>query len=102
VTTPEGRVKDAIKDLLGPIRSGLWWYMPAQNGRGVSGVPDFVGCSRGRFFAIEAKAPSKVPSAFQELVKEEMEAAEAEVFVISDRGDPELGRLERWLRPIAF
>lgn len=71
--TPEGRVKEAIKKCLhkhGFVRAGSslkdrpadpkgWYYMPVQNGMGVSGIPDFVGCWLGRFFSIEAKAPGK-------------------------------------------
>jgi hypothetical protein len=102
VTTPEGKVKDAVKKVLGKVRPGLWWYMPVQYGTGVSGVPDFVGCSRGRFFAVEAKAAGKKPSALQRLALEDMELAEGKVFVITGERDPVLDELERWLRPIAF
>lgn len=55
--TPEGRVKKAIKDWL--IKRGIWYFMPAANGMGKVGVPDFICCWRGRFLAIEAKAPGK-------------------------------------------
>jgi len=33
--------------------------MPVQNGMGVVGIPDFIVCWQGRFFAIETKAPGK-------------------------------------------
>lgn len=55
--TPEGRVKAEIKKVL--QRRGAWFYMPIQNGMGVIGIPDFIVCLRGRFIAIEAKAPGK-------------------------------------------
>lgn len=55
--TPEGRVKDAVKKLL--TSKGVWWYMPANNGMGRVGAPDFLCCWRGRFLAIETKAPGK-------------------------------------------
>jgi hypothetical protein len=55
--TPEGKVKAAIKRKL--IEHGIWFYMPIQNGMGVTGIPDFICCWDGRFLAIEAKAPGK-------------------------------------------
>lgn len=72
-STPEGRVKQAIKAFLESkhfIRAGSrrqewydnpagWYYMPVSNGMGVHGIPDFVCCWRGQFLAIEAKAPGK-------------------------------------------
>jgi hypothetical protein len=54
--TPEGKVKDAVKKIL--REHGIWFYMPVQNGMGVTGIPDFVCCWHGEFIAIETKAPS--------------------------------------------
>ena len=55
--TPEGIVKRDIKAHLSGIDS-CWFFMPVPTGFGVRGIPDFVGCYRGRFFAIEAKRPA--------------------------------------------
>lgn len=55
--TPEGRVKAAVKKWL--KERGIWFYMPVQNGMGVTGVPDFICCWRGSFLSIETKAPGK-------------------------------------------
>jgi hypothetical protein len=55
--TPEGRVKEAVRKFLKD--KGVWYYQPVQNGMGVVGIPDFVCCWRGRFLAIETKAPGK-------------------------------------------
>lgn len=55
--TPEGRVKAEIKKVL--QRHGAWYYMPIQNGMGVTGIPDFIACLNGRFLGIECKAPGK-------------------------------------------
>lgn len=57
MATPEGRVKEAVKKWLKAHK--LWYYMPVQNGMGVVGIPDFVCCWKGRFVAIETKAPGK-------------------------------------------
>lgn len=56
---PEGKVKQAIKGFLRSLAS-CWFFMPAAHGYGVNGIPDFVGCYKGVFFAIEAKAPGKM------------------------------------------
>lgn len=56
-TTPEGKVKAAVKKLLKD--KGIWFYMPVQSGMGVVGIPDFICCWNGHFLAIETKAPGK-------------------------------------------
>lgn len=55
--TPEGKVKADCKTLLKSF--GIWYYMPVQNGMGVVGIPDIIACWKGRFLAIETKAPGK-------------------------------------------
>jgi hypothetical protein len=55
--TPEGRVKNKVKDIL--KANDIWYFMPAANGYGKVGVPDFICCWNGRFLAIETKAPGK-------------------------------------------
>ena len=57
--TPEGNVKAAVKGYLRTLPD-CWWFMPAAHGYGVNGIPDFVGCYKGVFFAIETKAPGKL------------------------------------------
>lgn len=107
--TPEGRVKRDIKAEL--ERAGFWqaghpepatvtgwFYMPVNNGMGVSGIPDFlgvetlritpdmVGMKFGRFFSIEAKAPGRM-SNVTELQKDrhrEIRAAGGVVLVADD------------------
>jgi len=55
--TPEGKVKEQCKLLLKTY--GIWYYMPVQNGMGTVGIPDIIACWKGRFLAIETKAPGK-------------------------------------------
>lgn len=55
--TPEGTVKVGVKKVLEEF--GAWYYMPVQNGMGVSGIPDFIACVDGKFIAIETKAPGR-------------------------------------------
>ena len=56
-TTPEGKVKAAVKKYL--RERGIWFCMPMGTGFGSSGVPDFICCQGGVFWAIETKAPGK-------------------------------------------
>lgn len=56
-STPEGKVKEAVKKLLRKYH--VWYYMPVQNGMGVVGIPDIIACLDGHFLAIETKAPGK-------------------------------------------
>jgi hypothetical protein len=55
--TPEGKVKHKIKQLL--KERNIYYYMPVSNGMGRVGAPDFLCCWRGKWLAIEAKAPGK-------------------------------------------
>ena len=79
--TPEGRVKAEIKAYLNSI--GAYWFMPVQTGYGTSTV-DFLVCYRGYFIAIEAKAPGKMPTKFQELTMEKIRKAGGKVYVVHD------------------
>lgn len=83
--TPEGKVKDAIKAFLKSL-PGCWFFMPVSNGMGAHGVPDFIGVYRGRFFAIEAKAPGKEKNTtpLQDRVIGLIRAAGGHVVVASD------------------
>lgn len=58
MTTPENKVKNAVKKEL--KARGIWYYMPVQNGMGVVGIPDIIGCWNGWFVGIETKAPGKL------------------------------------------
>lgn len=89
--TPEGRVKERIKQVLRTV--GAYWHMPVQNGMGAPTV-DFVGCHRGRFFAIEAKAPGKRPTPRQQDTLHRMEAAGGKTFVV----DGDMCLLVNWLK----
>ena len=54
MTTPEGRLKKAIKALLD--ERGAFWSMIPGGAYGKTGDPDMVACYRGRYIGIEAKA----------------------------------------------
>lgn len=58
MSTPESKVKAQVRSEL-QVR-GAWFFFPPANGFGKGGIPDVVGCLRGRFFGIECKAPGKL------------------------------------------
>lgn len=61
--TPEARTKKIIRETL--KKRKVFYFMPAANGYGVTGVSDFLGVHRGRFFCIEAKAGDNKPTSLQ-------------------------------------
>lgn len=82
--TPEGAVKRDIKKALATL--GLqqaggrpvadpsvgWYYMPANNGMGAGGLPDFMGVYKTIPWGIEAKATGKKAAPLQEARRNEM------------------------------
>lgn len=42
-TTPEGRVKAAVKKWL-QTKAAAWFFLPVSNGMGKHGIPDIVAC----------------------------------------------------------
>lgn len=56
-TTPEAKVKAYLKKKLTAL--GAWQYWPVSMGMGAHGIPDCIGCYKGRFFGVEVKAPGR-------------------------------------------
>lgn len=63
--TPEAKVKKKCVAYLKSI--GAYYFFPATGGYGKSGVPDIVGCYKGKFFGIECKAGTNKPTELQKL-----------------------------------
>jgi hypothetical protein len=61
----EGDVKKIVKNVLNDSEY-CWWFMPAANGFGRSGIPDFSGCVNGSMFAVETKFGKGTTTAHQE------------------------------------
>lgn len=91
MATPEGVVKNRVKQVLKVY--GAYWHCPVQNGMGAPSL-DFVCCFKGRYFAVETKAPGKKPTPRQEITISEIEKAGGNVFVI----DGDCSELEEWLK----
>lgn len=91
-TTPEGKVKERVKRIL--VESSAYYFMPATGGFGRSGVPDFVGCLNGLFFAIECKAGKGKPTALQEREMKNIKKAGGEAWVVNEEN---VELLPQWL-----
>jgi hypothetical protein len=96
--TPEGRVKNLVRKVLAEFEhipgaisvhgahgfvKILYSFWPVMNGMGSPSL-DCLVCYYGHWIAIETKAPGKKPTPRQELTIEQMVAAGAIVYVISD------------------
>lgn len=77
----EKYVKAQVKKLL--VKHGAYYHMPVQSGFGAPSL-DFVGCHKGRFFAVETKRPGKKMTSRQELTTETMQEAGGAVFLVGD------------------
>jgi hypothetical protein len=91
--TPEGSVKNKIRGIL-QLYNNTWTYMPVPSGFGKQAL-DYLICFRGKFLAIEAKAPGEWLTGPQRLCAIEICEAGGTVFVIS--GPEGLKALARWL-----
>tara|TARA_R110002126_G_scaffold276811_1_gene422557 strand:- start:215 stop:514 length:300 start_codon:yes stop_codon:yes gene_type:complete len=62
--TPEKKVKTKVVEILKEL--GVYYFYASTGGYGASGVPDIIGCYKGKFFGIECKAGKGKPTALQE------------------------------------
>lgn len=90
-STPEGKVKRKVSAIL-KTKDELYYFMPVPSGFGESTL-DYIGCYRGRLFAIETKAPGKKPTDRQKTTIAMIERAGGRCFVI----DGDTTELEEWL-----
>lgn len=81
--TPEGKVKAKVKKALLQLGTDCWRFMPVQTGYGAPAL-DFLLSVRGRFVAIETKAPGKKLTPQQESTKADIEAAGGIVLIVWD------------------
>lgn len=90
-STPEGKVKKTVSALL-RATPDLYYFMPVQGGMGASTL-DYLGCYRGKFFAIETKAPGKKPTDRQNMIIKRIRETGGAVFVI----DGDITELKQWI-----
>ena len=95
--TPEKKVKNAVRKMLD--RLGIYHFMPPGMGLGRSGIPDIIGCYKGRFVAIECKAGKGQLTALQARELGSIKAAGGFVFVAREDNLEEMeGRLLLWIK----
>lgn len=82
MSTPEGRVKSKIKNLLKSYRA--YYTMPVMTGFATNGTPDFSVCHAGRYLAIEAKAGTPKPTKLQWTRLEEVSGAGGHTMVLNE------------------
>lgn len=80
--TPESKVKSRVKKIL--TEYDAYYAMPVTGGYGNSGVPDFLVCYEGRFYAIECKANGGKTTALQEKHLADIRAAGGVSLVIHE------------------
>jgi hypothetical protein len=80
--TPEAKVKKKVVQQLKLLDA--YFFYPVTGGYGRSGVPDIVGCYKGKFFGIECKAGSNKPTPLQELNLEEIRKSGGIALVINE------------------
>ena len=80
--TPEAKVKKKVAEQLRALNA--YYFYPVTGGYGRSGVPDIVGCYKGKFFGIECKAGSNKPTALQERNLKEIAVSEGMAFVVNE------------------
>lgn len=93
MATPESKVKAKVKELL--KAHGAWFFMPVSGGFGRAGVPDFIGVHRGRFLAVETKAPGGKTTRLQDINMRDIALQGGVCFVVE--GVDGTGELEAWL-----
>ncbi len=68
----ERKLKVAVMAVLN--EADAWTFMPVPTGMQMATL-DFLGCCKGRFFAIETKRPGEVPTARQMMVMQQIKDA---------------------------
>jgi hypothetical protein len=91
MTTPEQKIKRKVTAIF--KQYNVWYFMPANNGFGKSGIPDYIACVNGMFLGIECKADAtKKPTALQIMQGNKIKEAKGVWLVVCD--DETLHKLE--------
>jgi hypothetical protein len=80
--TPERKVKNRCVEILKEYDA--YYFFPASNGLGRSGIPDIVVCAHGYFVAIECKAGRGKTTALQDRELQRIRGAGGAALVINE------------------
>ena len=80
--TPEGKVKRKVVVVL--KKHELWYFFPANNGFGKSGIPDIIAIVDGHFVGIEVKSATGKPTELQKICGRQIEEAGGTWLVVSN------------------
>ena len=81
--TPEAKVKKVVVNQLRNL--GAYYFYPVTGGYGRSGVPDIVGCYKGKFFGIECKAGRNTPTPLQQINLDDIEKQKGIALVVNEK-----------------
>lgn len=87
-STPEAKVKKKVVAQLKTL--GAYFFYPVTGGYGASGVPDIVGCYKGKFFAFECKAGKNKPTALQQKNIDDILTQGGAVWVVNEQNMEEV------------
>jgi Holliday junction resolvase len=80
--TPEGKVKRKVVEVL--KKHEVWYFFPANNGFGKSGIPDIIAIVDGHFVGIEVKSATGKPTELQKICGRQIEEAGGTWLVVSN------------------
>jgi hypothetical protein len=80
--TPEGKVKRKVTELLKKYE--VWYFFPANNGFGKSGIPDIIAIVNGTFVGIEVKSATGKPTELQKLCGQQIQEAGGTWMIVKD------------------
>ncbi len=81
--TPEAKVKKVVVNQLRNL--GAYYFYPVTGGYGRSGVPDIVGCYKGKLFCIECKAGKNTPTPLQQINLDDIEKQNGIALVVNEK-----------------
>jgi Holliday junction resolvase len=81
-STPEGRVKRKVVEVL--KKHDVWYFFPANNGFGKSGIPDIIAIISGHFVGVEVKSATGKPTELQKICGKQIEKAGGTWLVVAD------------------
>lgn len=91
MSTPESRVKAAVKRLL--ETSHVYFFFPSANGYGHVGIPDIIAAKNGHFIGIECKAGKGKTTALQERELQKIRDAGGTALVVREDNMDELQKV---------